>query len=98
MALQTNFESERIGMTFPESYQRVNNVVIRDKKVDFEIEIYASAEASTSGAKPIGSFIKNNIDMSELDAYTGDDLIAKIYNMAKEIVPEYQDNENLIDV
>jgi hypothetical protein len=98
MAIQTTHSSTKFGITLNESYHKINNVMIINKMVNYEIEIYASLEAKNLGATPVNSFFVNGVPFSEISTFEGEDILAKLYNLSKQIVQEYIENKSLIDV
>lgn len=98
MAIQTSYSSTQFGITLNESYHRINNVKIINKAINYEIEIYASKEARDSGAVPVNSFYVTSIYFSDINSLEGEDILAKLYNLSKQIVEAYINNESLIDV
>lgn len=72
--------------------------MIRNKSVEYIIEIYTSKESRDLGATPIDTIFMSGIDFSHIIQQKGDDLIGQIYNFSKIVVPEYRNKEDLLDV
>lgn len=98
MAIQTSYSATKFGIILNESYHKINNVTIINKSINYEIEIYASLEAKNAGATPVNSFFVNGLLFSEVNDFEGENILAKLYNISKQIVEEYRGDESLINV
>lgn len=97
MAIQKNFSSINLNMDFENAYYKIDNININNKIISYQIEIYPSIDVRNNGNRPIDFLHKGDIHISELDKYEGDNIIAKLYNISKIAIPEFQQGE-LLDV
>lgn len=88
MALEKSITLHNYGLELPNSYHKIDSIRIENGHIEFMIKVFASKEARDSGATPL-NFVLDNISYTQIQAFTGDDLIAKLYDYVKKANLEY---------
>lgn len=89
MAIQSNYFSATFHVELPESYNKISNVRINEGKVSFDVLVYANKEAKDRNAQSIIN-LPFSIPLENIEAFEGDNIIAKLYDCAKRMHPMYQ--------
>lgn len=88
MAIQKPTTLEHFGLVLENAYHKIDDISLSNKHVRFSVKTYASKEARDALASPINTVI-NAITFDDLQAYEGDDIIAKLYTFTKTVNPEF---------
>lgn len=88
MAIKIQHNSRLFQVELPESYHKIDNIRIRNNVVEYDILIFATQEARSNSAQHIDSFT-NGVSLPVLETYTGDNIVAKLYEYSKEVYPLY---------
>lgn len=89
MAIQKSTLVTQYGINLPESYVKIDNVLINNKEVTYCIKTFADKAARDMNAQPL-SVITFGCDLNHVNTLQGDDLIAKLYTFTKEVHPEFK--------
>ena len=89
MAIQSTYFSTIFHVELPESYNKINNVRINDNVVSFDVLVYTSKEARERQAQPVAN-LPFGVSLVDLNAFEGDNIIAKLYDCIKRMHPMYQ--------
>lgn len=88
MAIKVEHTARSYQVLLPESYHKIDNIRIRNNVVEYDILIFATQNARVNLAQPIDT-LSNGIALDQLDNYTGDNIVAKLYDYTKTVFPPY---------
>lgn len=88
MALQLNEIVSQYELNLTDSYQKIDNIIIKNGIVDFDLLVFVSEAARRGNVQPITKE-HFTLQFSWLKLMEGDDLIEKLYFYLKKLDQKY---------
>ena len=89
MALEKQMTLRQYGLDLTNAYIKIDSININNGNVDFQLKVYASKEARDANAIPLTVEFAN-ARLKTLDDFSGNDIVAKLYNFVKQTNLNYQ--------